>query len=165
MARLLPAGTHARDIFDGLGIGCWHYKVNRIPYVLAYADLVVDPTRRTSLMKTTRSAPGKLVSLAGNALSNRGAEQAADFVTAILADPGLQMTLDQLVFPSCSVAVLPLSRFETGYGEMSLVTSEGPYQGWIIGTHCLNSSVFWSGFPTFTQYRTFRDSFYLYNYQ
>ncbi len=161
LARLLPPGSAARDIFDRLyayaGLG-W-YRVNYyIPYVLAYADLAVDPTRRTTVMHTVQRKADTLHSLGSSALITGDVDDAEGFVTAILADPSLGMTLDQLSFPSCSVMTLPLSRSDVGYGMMSLVTSEGPYQGWIIGSHYMNDSHFYSGFPSFTQYRAFRDS-------
>lgn len=152
-ARLLRPGSHEKDVYDRA-----HASRHTVPYYLAHADLQRDPSGRTTKMRETRTSRRTLTCLAQSALCDAedGLSLSVDFVNGLLALT--DMTVGQLVFPSCEVDALPLSRWDTGYAEMALVTTPGPYQNWIIGTHIMNYGHFSAGFPSFTAYRQFYQS-------
>lgn len=165
--RYMPPGSRGREMYETHFAGCAaSSKVSCVPYILAYVDLQRDPTVRTVCMKSTQERTTSLRSLGSNALDysrdtrepadiNVAAKAVARFLCKVMDITG--MTIGQLVFPACSVTALRLSSFDTGYGEVLLVTSSGPYYGWIIGTHILHPCHYSSAFPSFFHYRTFCD--------
>ncbi len=151
--RLLRAGSYEKDVYDRAGA-----RPHTIPYYMAHADLQQDSSLRTTKMRKTHTSRETLTCLAASGLYHLedGLDHSVDFVRQLLAKT--DMTLGQLVFPDCKVDVLPLSRSDVGYARLALVTTPGPYQGWIIGSHIMNSGYFTAGFPSFSAYRQFKQS-------
>lgn len=164
-ARLLPQGSDARRTYERMLTTVNRVFTNHamlvtelIPYALAHAAITNDPSYGTDedRMWEVEQTTEELTSLAQAALHNGGVAHAVTFVRTIMKT--MDFTLDQLVFSPCSVQTLQLSRFDVGYGAMLLVTSPGPYEGWILGSHYMDYSSYQSAFPSFTHYRLFRET-------